>query len=43
MTTGTYEAGTLVINPPGSSHQVHVPKPSLVLAIWERPVIWDHE
>ena len=38
---GTYEAGTLVINPPGSTHEVHVPKESLVLAIWERPVVWD--
>jgi anti-sigma factor ChrR (cupin superfamily) len=38
---GEHTAGTLVVNPPGSSHEVRVPKRSLVLAIWERPVIFD--
>ncbi|MBV8780899.1 MAG: cupin domain-containing protein [Phycisphaerae bacterium] len=38
---GEYDAGTLVINPPGSSHEVTIPEASVVLAIWERPVIWD--
>ncbi len=38
---GEHLAGTLVINPPGTSHQVRVPKGSLVLAIWEKPVKWD--
>jgi anti-sigma factor ChrR (cupin superfamily) len=37
---GEHAAGTLVINPPGTSHAVRVPKGSLVLAIWERPVVF---
>jgi anti-sigma factor ChrR (cupin superfamily) len=37
---GEHAAGTLVINPPGSSHEVRVAKGSLVLAIWERPVVF---
>ena len=35
---GHYPAGTLVINPPGSTHAVASPEGCLVLAIWERPV-----
>lgn len=35
---GLQVAGSLVINPPGSSHAVHSPEGCVVLAIWERPV-----
>lgn len=35
---GEYRTGSLVINPPGSSHSVSSPGGCLVLAIWERPV-----
>jgi anti-sigma factor ChrR (cupin superfamily) len=38
---GEHRAGTLVINPPGSSHEVRVAAQSVVLAIWEKPVIFD--
>jgi anti-sigma factor ChrR (cupin superfamily) len=34
---GEYPAGTLLVNPPGSSHQVTSPSGCLVLAIWEKP------
>jgi anti-sigma factor ChrR (cupin superfamily) len=37
---GEHNAGTLVINPPGTSHEVRVPRKSVVLAIWERPVVF---
>src|SRR5436189_1310 len=35
---GSHVAGTLIINPPGSGHDVHSPEGCTVLAIWERPV-----
>jgi anti-sigma factor ChrR (cupin superfamily) len=35
---GTHAAGTLVINAPGSSHEVESPGGCVVLVIWERPV-----
>ena len=35
---GTYRAGTLVINPPGTSHEVVSDEGCTVLIIWERPV-----
>jgi anti-sigma factor ChrR (cupin superfamily) len=35
---GEHVAGTLVINPPGSVHDVLSPNGCTVLAIWERPV-----
>lgn len=35
---GTYAAGTLVVNPPGSAHSVSSPDGCLVLIFWERPV-----
>lgn len=35
---GEYEAGTLKVNPPGSSHDVSSANGCLVLAIWERSV-----
>lgn len=35
---GTYEAGTLVVNPPGTRHTVSSPEGCIVLAIWAKPV-----
>lgn len=35
---GTHSAGALVVNPPGSSHEVSSPEGCVVLVIWERPV-----
>jgi anti-sigma factor ChrR (cupin superfamily) len=35
---GTYRAGSLVINPPGSSHDVFSDEGCTVLLVWERPV-----
>lgn len=35
---GRYSTGTLVINPPGTSHRVWSPEGCLVLIVWERPV-----
>ena len=35
---GRYPAGTLVINPPGTRHDVRSPEGCVVLAIWDRPV-----
>lgn len=37
---GTYRAGALVINPPGSGHDVVSDDGCTVLLIWERPVIF---
>jgi anti-sigma factor ChrR (cupin superfamily) len=37
---GSHTAGTLIVNPPGSQHDVHSPEGCTVLAIWERPVIF---
>ena len=37
---GDYDAGTLVINPPGSCHQVRSHGGNIVLAIWEKPVVF---
>ena len=36
---GLHRAGTLVINPPGTSHEVLSEEGCLVLIIWERPVV----
>jgi len=36
---GLHRAGTLVINPPGTSHEVLSEEGCLVLIIWERRVI----
>ncbi len=36
--TGKHEAGTLVINPPGSSHHLVSNAGCIVLIIWEKPV-----
>jgi anti-sigma factor ChrR (cupin superfamily) len=35
---GKHEVGTLVINPPGTSHTVESEAGCIVLAIWEKPV-----
>ena len=35
---GTYQAGTLVINPPGTTHDVFSEHGCTVLVIWERPI-----
>jgi anti-sigma factor ChrR (cupin superfamily) len=37
--SGRYERGTIVINPPGTRHQVTSAEGCLVLAIWNRPVV----
>lgn len=37
---GSYPAGTLVINPPGSQHDVHSAGGCLVLVIKEQPVVF---
>jgi anti-sigma factor ChrR (cupin superfamily) len=40
---GTHQAGALVINPPGSQHEVTSPQGCIVLAIWEKPVVIQAE
>lgn len=35
---GRYEKGTLVINPPGTTHRVSSEEGCIVLAVWQRPV-----
>lgn len=35
---GVYEAGTLVVNPPGTTHWVASDDGCVVLIIWEQPV-----
>jgi anti-sigma factor ChrR (cupin superfamily) len=37
---GRHVAGSLVINPPGSSHEVVSEEGCVVLIIWERPVVF---
>jgi anti-sigma factor ChrR (cupin superfamily) len=39
---GEYQAGTLVINLPGSHHNVMSQTGCIVLAIWEKPVLLRH-
>lgn len=38
---GRYPRGTLVINPPGTSHRVWSPSGCLVLIVWQRPVTFQ--
>lgn len=38
---GRHGAGSLVINPPGSTHEVTSEEGCIVLVIWERPVIFS--
>ena len=40
---GTYEAGTMVINPPGTRHKVISDGGCIVLAIYEKPVLFVPE
>ncbi|MEL6355237.1 MAG: cupin domain-containing protein [Cyanobacteria bacterium J06627_28] len=40
---GTYAAGTLVINPPESHHNIVSEAGCLVLIIWEKPVVIQSE
>jgi anti-sigma factor ChrR (cupin superfamily) len=40
---GRHGAGCLVINPPGSEHAVHCPEGSIVLVLWEHPVVFAGE
>jgi anti-sigma factor ChrR (cupin superfamily) len=37
--SGEHLAGSVVINPPGSSHTVSAPNGCIVLIVWEKPVI----
>jgi anti-sigma factor ChrR (cupin superfamily) len=37
--SGEHSAGSVIINPPGSSHNVTSPNGCIVLIIWEKPVI----
>ncbi|HZB91638.1 MAG TPA: cupin domain-containing protein [Stellaceae bacterium] len=39
--TGRQGAGTLVVNPPGTRHEVLSEEGCLALVIWERPVIFE--
>jgi anti-sigma factor ChrR (cupin superfamily) len=36
--SGKYEAGTIVVNKPGSQHRVMTPNGGIALVIWEKPV-----
>ncbi len=40
---GTYAAGQVLVHAPGSSHRVWTKTGCLVLAIWERPVVFVDE
>lgn len=35
---GSYPAGTLIVNPPGSHHNIESKTGCIVLIIWEKPV-----
>lgn len=37
---GVYEAGTLVVNPPGTSHSVRSESGCIALLVWEKPVVF---
>lgn len=37
---GVHPRGTLVVNPPGSGHDVYSPDGCVALVIWERPVVF---
>lgn len=37
--SGEHAAGSVIINPPGSSHNVTAPSGCIVLIVWEKPVI----
>jgi anti-sigma factor ChrR (cupin superfamily) len=38
---GHYQAGAMVVNPPGSAHDVSSPEGCIVLVLWERPVSFE--
>ena len=38
---GEHGAGSFVVNPPGSSHEVFSPGGCLVLIVWEAPIVFD--
>lgn len=38
---GEHLPGTLVVHTPGTSHTVHSPRGCVVLALWERPVVFE--
>lgn len=40
---GRYSAGTLIVNPPGSSHTVTSEAGCVVLVIWEKQVVFSEE
>jgi anti-sigma factor ChrR (cupin superfamily) len=37
---GTHRAGTFVVNPPGSEHEVESADGCLVLIVWESPIVF---
>jgi len=37
--SGEHHAGSIIVNPPGSSHNVSSPKGCIVFIMWEKPVI----
>lgn len=41
--SGSYPAGTVVVNAPGSHHSVSSVNGCIVLAVWEKPVQFLHE
>ena len=38
---GRYPAGTVVVNPPGSTHSVASDEGCVVYIVWERPVVFE--
>jgi len=40
---GCHRAGTMVINPPGTAHDVVSEEGCIVLLVWERPVLFEPE
>ena len=38
---GEHGAGSFVVNPPGSRHDVHSPGGCLVLIVWESPILFE--
>lgn len=38
--SGTYRAGDVVLNPPGTSHSVWSDEGCVVLILWEKPVVF---
>ncbi|MDP9150149.1 MAG: cupin domain-containing protein [Myxococcota bacterium] len=38
--SGTYPAGTMIVNPPGSRHRVRSPEGCTVLVLWEQPIVF---